>query len=249
MRHGNINSDGSLPNKLLPVVYFDSCVLIDYFIAARRSAVETNDADSSQQDLLKDDFKCVRELLKQQSKLEAVLRIRDKLIDNKARKIAVISPLCILELVETHAEEILRENIASATSAKGVQKIGKKQIGQLLKNLMESLTDASTSNSLKRLVSATALDINLQRCRGLYGLYIANISSFNLTFDMVNQGLAGLSYLQIGSADIMHVLFAHHLGCAYFASWDEDFKRATNFLNNKYGIQLLSSAEQILDVL
>jgi len=218
-------------------------------MANRQSTIETDDAESSQMDLYKDDLKYIRELFKQQSKLEAIFKIRDKLINNKARKNVVISPLCIIELVETYAEEVLGEKVAAAISVKRVQKMGKKESGQFFKKFVEWMADDSISDSLRRLASATALDINPQTCRGLDGLHIADISNFNLTFDMVNKGLAMLSYLQIGAADIMHIIFAQHLGCAYFASWDEDFKRAENYLNNMYGIKLLSTAEQILSAL
>lgn len=80
MKHANINSDDNLPKKLLPVVYFDSCVLIDYFMAERRSAAATDGVDQA-----------VRGLLKEQKKVEEILKIRDTLINNKAEKIASVN--------------------------------------------------------------------------------------------------------------------------------------------------------------
>jgi hypothetical protein len=58
-----------------------------------------------------------------------------------------------------------------------------------------------------------------------------------------------LAYLQVGMADIMQVLIAEHLGCRLFASFDSDFERCREHLQDGLGLKLLRTPEEILAAL
>jgi len=47
----------------------------------------------------------------------------------------------------------------------------------------------------------------------------------------------------------MHILFAEHLGCQYFATFDNDFKRIKDITLEKANIETLLSPEEVLRVL
>ena len=52
-----------------------------------------------------------------------------------------------------------------------------------------------------------------------------------------------------GAADIMHLLFAKHLGCEYFGSFDSDFERVKEIVYNEIGMKVLTSPDKILEAL
>jgi predicted nucleic acid-binding protein len=68
---------------------------------------------------------------------------------------------------------------------------------------------------------------------GLDGLLKVDIVNFDLHFRRAWQEPSAFAYLQLGLADIMHILLAQHLGCTYIASFDSDFKRVKNIIMKK----------------
>lgn len=84
---------------------------------------------------------------------------------------------------------------------------------------------------------------------GLLGLLQVDIRNFNFSIDKVWQEPSAYAYLQLGAADILHVLLAEHLGCKYLASFDSDFKRAKDIIKEEKGITILTSPQEILNVI
>jgi hypothetical protein len=74
---------------------------------------------------------------------------------------------------------------------------------------------------------------------------IAPIVAFGIHACCSDGPLRLMSALQIGAADVLHVLFAHHLGCSYFASSDSDFERAEDLLKVDFGLTLLKDAKSV----
>ena len=72
---------------------------------------------------------------------------------------------------------------------------------------------------------------------------------FDFTVEKIWQEPSMYSYLQVGVADILHVLFAEHLGCKYIASFDKDFTRVKNIIERETSLSLLESPEAIIAVL
>ena len=83
---------------------------------------------------------------------------------------------------------------------------------------------------------------------GLEGLLRADIINFELTNSRAWSEPALYSYLQVGAADIMHILFAEHLGCEFIATTDQDFKRAADIIKEHTGITVLKGYSEILSI-
>jgi len=95
-----VNRSGKLKAECLPAVYFDSSVLIDYWMT------EGLEIDRSEDPMLKitsenepKNLLVVRELLKADKRIEKVIEIRKKLLFGIPKLSAVISPLSLLELM------------------------------------------------------------------------------------------------------------------------------------------------------
>lgn len=46
----------------------------------------------------------------------------------------------------------------------------------------------------------------------------------------------------------MHILFAEHLGCEYLVSYDSDFKSAKSVIEERNGIKVLITSEELLKI-
>lgn len=260
-----LTETGRLQDKLLPAIYFDSSVVIDYWMTeglGEPTPLELAGLEKSSLDKYCD---FIRELLRTDVRLNKVLEIRRKLLYEETKATAVMSPLCLLELIEWHAEGGFKQVVAEASNVIFIQKKGKKDIGDYLKKVIDlrqaeiktqqveeilpGVIARGESTPLEMLLSETALNTSFAVCHGLQGLLEVDISNFPMSRERALHEPFIYAYLQIGSADIMHILFAQHLGCSYFASFDEDFKRAKDIINEEAGMTLLSSPEEILGIL
>lgn len=182
----------------------------------------------------------------------------------------VVTPVSLLELMEWNAENAFREYASEAVGVMLTRRKGKKDIGEYLrkaldrrKEEMKNIKEERIYDSLGRVVAikgreSTALEILMSEtwlnpsfavCHGLRGLLEVDIKNFNLTMSGVWRETSIYAYLQLGLADTMHILIAKHLGCTYFASFDTDFLRVKELLHEEAGITLLSSPEEMLDIL
>ena len=257
-----LTKTGRLPKKLLPAVYFDSSVVIDYWMTEGLGEPPSEELALSGRDSLDECYKFVRELLKTDVHLGKVLEIRQRLVYGEAKVTAVISPLCFLELVEWHAESGFKQAVAEASNVLFIQKKSKKEIGDYLnkviamrqaeikaqpeEEILPGVIVGRESTPLEMLLSQTALNTSFAVCHGLQGLLEVEISNFKMS--RYREPFI-YAYLQIGTTDIIHILLAQHLGCAYFASFDSDFKRVKDMIKEENGITLLSSPEEILEIL
>lgn len=83
----------------------------------------------------------------------------------------------------------------------------------------------------------------------LKGLIIADIVGFNFPEELSWGACGKLAWLQVGAADILHMLFARHLGCEHFASYGSDFERVLEILEQEFGLNLLASPQALLKIL
>lgn len=143
-----------------------------------------------------------------------------------------------------------------------LQRKGKKEIGDYLKKGYELWLaegdekhhdpQAGTSG-LESLMISTWLNHSFSFSHGLAGILVAPIANFSWPPAQENDDDSFadpymLAYLQLGLADIIHVLLANHLGCRYFASFDSDFRRAREFIEET-GMSVLTSPEEVLSIL
>ena len=200
----------------------------------------------------------VRDILKSEKRINKVIDIRKKLLFEKLKVTPVMSPLSLLELMEWGAEAAFKQIASEASGTVFIQKRSKKQIGDHLKKALEQREEEFKEQKGKKRGVSTGLDILMLETwlnrsfvdsHGLDGLLQVDIVNFNLTVSKVWEEPSVYAYLQIGAADIMHILLAQHLGCQYIASFDTDFKRVKDMVSEETGISILTSPEEILDIL
>ena len=255
-----LTESGRLLDKFLPAVYLDSSVLIDYWVVEGMEN-EIEEAKEIREILERNEpkaFKVFREILKSDVKLNKVVEIRKKFVFGGARVTPVVTPLSLLELMKWNAESGFRQYASEAAGAMHIRKMGEKAIGDYLKKVLD-LRKAEVehlkgetlreSTGLEWLMADTWLDRSFAEFHGLQGLLQVVIKNFNLNTDDAWQEPSAYAFMQLGMADIMHIMAAKHLGCSYFASWDEDFKRIRDIMFEEAGLTLLSSPEEILATL
>jgi hypothetical protein len=254
-----VTKSGKLKAKFLPAIYFDSSVLIDYWMT---EGLEIDRPEGPFGKILDEceaeRLHIIRQVLKSGARIEKVIEIRRKILVGESKVTAVISPISLLELMEWNAEAVFKDFVAEASGAMAIQRKTKKEVGDYLKRLLELRSDEAErqkgkarerTTGLEWIMSETWLNRSFAECHGLQGLLQADIVNFRLTIDKVWQEPFAYAYLQLGISDIMHILIAQHLGCRYIASFDSDFQRVSHIIGEETGMKLLHSPEEILALL
>jgi hypothetical protein len=256
-----LTKTGKLQKRFLPAAYFESSVLIDYWMTEGMELPEKDDFTSR---VIKNNepphLRVVRDILRSKIRINKVVEIRKKLIFDEVKVTPVFSTISLLELMEWEAEAAFKQIASEASGAIFIQKKSKKEIGDYLKKAMEMRKDESKeqkknrrksfeSTGLEILMSETWLNGSFAAAHGLKGLLQVDIVNFSLTIDKVWAEPSAYAFLQLGIADIMHILFAQHLGCKYIASFDSDFARVKNIITEETGMAVLTRPEEILAIL
>ena len=251
-----VTETGKLRKRFLPAVYFDSSVLIDYWMTEGLEMLETEADEVMTSDEPR--LGVVRDILRSERRIRKVVEIRKKLIFDKVEVTPIVTPLSLLELMEWQAEAAFKQIASEASGTIFIQRKGKKQIGDYLKkalDLRKVEVEAQKgkmrgeSTGLEVLMSETWLNRSFLEAHGLKGLWQVDIASFSLPINRAWAEASAYAYLQLGVADIMHILLAQHLGCQYIASFDSDFARVKDIIKEETGISTLISPEEILKIL
>jgi len=174
----------------------------------------------------------------------------------------VTSHAALWELQEWFAESGFKQLGAEISGAVFLQKKSKKEIGDYLKKAYELWKDEGDekhhdpktgTSGLELLSQATRINLSFAHFHGLRGILIAETVNFCWPPKRSRNRKPfpdpfALAYLQIGMSDIFHIMLAHHFGCQFFASFDADFRRAREFLD-EIGLLLLSTPEEILSII
>jgi hypothetical protein len=259
-----VTTSGRLKDQFLPAIYFDSSVLIDYWMTeGMELSHETTESHHDWAEISHGPLaKVMREMLRSDTRLNKVSKIREKVIYEDIRATPVTSHAALWELQEWIAESGFKQVGAEVSGMIFLQRKSKKQIGDYLKKGFDLWLaegddkhhDPQTGTSgLHLLMQSTFINLSFAQSHGLHGILIAPTVDFNWpprqsddTDLFVDPYM--LAFLQLGLADIMHVLMANHLGCRYFASFDSDFRRAKEFIE-KTGMSVLASPEEVLSIL
>lgn len=200
----------------------------------------------------------VRDILRSGKGIEKMAQIRKKLLFEQVRVTPVVSPLSLLELMEWHAETAFKQIASEASGVLFIQKKSKKEIGDYLKKALElrktEIKDEKgkkrgESTGLEILMSETWINRSFAHSHGLQGLLQVDIVNFHLPLSRVWEEPSAYSFLQLGTADIMHIFLAQHLGCQYIASFDSDLARVKDIVSEGTGISILTSPEEIVAIL
>jgi len=249
-----LDDNGSLITELTPAVYFDASVLIDYWMTEGMEIERGSDLLSD--DLLHDEL--VRKLLNANKRMAGMVDVRKKLVLGEPATCVATSTLAMLELFEWHAGSALKNIAAKAAGVNAIQRMGNKSFGELLNCIYSNYhaeaasadtEGGRTSTPLQQLVSETMVNRGFAEAHGFSSVLVADVRGFDFTEEDAWDVSELLSYLQMGMADIVHLLVARHLGCKWVASFDSDFQRCRNHIRDGLGLELLSSPEDILGVI
>jgi hypothetical protein len=253
-----VDESGKLLSKFLPAIYFDSSVIIDYWLA---DSLEFSPPDDEVTRIItaneRRDFEVIRKLLKTEKRVNEMIEIRKILHFDNPPLQAVISPLSVLELMEWQAEIGFKDTVAEAVSMRFVQKKSKKEIGDYLKRLIKLREDEQKLIKDKHQEGSTGLEMIMENTwlsratldhSGLVGLVQVPITNLNLTLNDIWAEPSAFAYLQLGLADIMHIVLCRHFGCTYLASFDTDFMRVSDIVEKEWDIKVISDPEQVLSL-
>lgn len=263
MTKATITATGRLQEKFLPAMYFDSSVLIAYWMTEGLEMPENNSDRLFEKN--KSYLQVVRDILKSEKTIRKVVEIRKRLLFEKTKVVPIVSPLSLLELAEWHSEAAFKQISSEAAGTVFIQRMSRKQIGDYLRKTWEMWRaekeekekeqkkqigiGSSETTDLQLLMSETWINSSFAVAHGLSGLWTVDIANFSLKFEKVWLEPTLYAHLQLGMGDIMHILLAKHLGCQYIASFDADFRRVKDRIFEKYEMSVLSSPEEILAVL
>jgi hypothetical protein len=239
-------SNGKLQDQYLPAVYFDSSVIIDYWMTeGMERPLEDLEYWNNWRKFSHGQLNAVmRDLLQSDKRLNKVIEIRKKLMFEDGDVTAVTSWVALWELQEWTAESGFKQLGSDILGAIFLQRKSKKEIGYYLRKAYDLWLaegedkhhDPETGTSgLELLIQATNINLSFAHSHGLNGIFIAELVNFcwpprrSRNRNPFPSPLF-LAYLQLGIADILHILFAHHLGCQYFASFDSDFRRSKELM-------------------
>lgn len=254
-----VTKSGKLKVKFLPAIYFDSSVLIDYWMT---EGLEIEGPETLFEKIIDEceaeRLGIMRKVLKSDKRMEKVVEIRKRILSGESKATAVISPISLLELMGWNAEAAFKDFAAEASGTRAIQRKSKKEIGNYLKRLLELRSDEvekqkgskrERTTGLEWIMSDTWLNRSFAECHGLQGLLQADIVNFELTIAKIWEEPSAYAYLQLGISDIIHILIAQHLGCKYIASFDSDFQRASDIIAEETGMIVLGNPEHILKLL
>ena len=247
-----LDSEGHLLEAAKPAVYLDASVLIDYWrVEGREFEKDASEGTLPRHESYRD---VIEQLLRPEKRLGTMVEVRRKVIVSGPNVTLVTSPTAVLELIEWYASSAFTQMASEVADARKVGRFAKKEIGTLLAKAIEISDEERArgknvdySSAIEQFMGSTWPNAGFAQAHGLRGILVADIAGFQLSATEAWWGpCAHLAYLQLGAADITHVLFAHHLGCAYLAAFDGDFVTARPVLEDEFDLKLLASAEELL---
>ena len=249
-----LTKEGKLKKHISPAIYFDSSVLIDYWITEGMEIEREEDNIRMENE---QHLSIIRKILKSDKRVKKVVEIRKKLVySGKINAFVVVSPLALLELMEWYSESGFKQLASESAGILFTQKQSKKNIGEYIKRVIdlwnknaEIKNNEDDSMVVGDIISGITLNSSFAEVHGLQELIPVDIVNFEFPMDRVWSEPSAYAYLQIGLSDIMHILIAQHWGCKYIASFDKDFVRVKDIIAKETGMTVLTSPEEILKVL
>lgn len=245
------SKNGKLLKHLKPAAFCDTSFLFDYWSSIIHSPfLQSN--PFSQKDQVEDLF---IEYTKAHSRTKKIYQIRKKIEEFDSKLNLIYTPACRLELEGiTTAFRFKKYGIEVSESTSSFVKKGNKEIGDILLKLKKDFTRDLKENgpfkmdeNLKLLFNHfffTSDRIN----EGLEGIIEVDIINFSLTKKNL-KNLIYLANMQVGFADIFHLISASKLGCQYFFTLDSDFNRIKEEVAQIYKIEIVTEVPRMMALL
>lgn len=246
-----ISKNGKLLKQFKPAAFCDTSFLFDYWSSIIHSPLLQSNP-LSQKDQVEEFF---LDYTNAHSRTKKIYQIRKRIEDFDSNLNLIYTPACRLELEEIiTASRFKKYGIEISESTSSFIKKGNKEIGNLLLKLKKDFTNdikksgpIKMDKNLKLLFNHfffTTDEIN----EGLEGIIEFDIINFSLTKKEF-KNLIYFANMQVGFADIFHLLSAFKLGCAYFFTLDSDFNRIKEDVAHIYKIEIVTELPRMLALL
>lgn len=221
------------------IVYCDTSLVIEYLLAqGREPEAKTAHSPFPEPDHQREERKYWETLFRHNKRFQFASRLRSIVGWNFPTSELVVSPFVLLELDEWYAEECFKQHAIEGTHVKAIQSHSRKEIGQFIQTIVRD-SEANDDSFPARIWGAMASRI---RGESLAGLQIRAVDQLKFDADAFEK-VSLLSHLQMGMADIVHLLAADALKCTHFASTDSDFHRLRTEIENSFDFKVLFKDE------
>jgi predicted nucleic acid-binding protein len=217
------------------VIYCDTSLVIEYLLAQGREPEAANGSSPFlEPDHQREEREYWKTLFRYDKRFQFAIRLRSIVGWNFPNSEMVISPFVLLELDEWYAEECFKQHALGGTHVKAIQSHSRKEIGQFIQAIVRD-SDANDNSFPARVWGAMASRI---RGESLAGIQIRAVDQLKFAEDAFGK-VSLLSHLQLGMADIVHLLAADSLKCTHFATTDSDFHRLRKEIENTFDFKVL----------
>jgi len=224
--------------KAKSVVYCDTSLVVEYIIAAGREPEATSRNPFPESDFRRKERIYWETLFRDDKRYQFAVKLRSIVGWNYPKTKLVISPFVLLELDEWFAEETFKRHALEGTHVKAIQTHSRKQIGEYIQQVVRDAKDADDS------FAAQLWGAMASGARGDYlaGIDIRPVDNLRFGPDAFKK-VSLLSHMQLGMADIIHLLSADALKCTHFASTDSDFARLRKEIEVSFKFKILFKDE------
>jgi hypothetical protein len=220
------------------IVYCDTSLVIDYMLATGREPESAMRNPFPESEFNRKQRSYWETLFRNDKRYQFAVKLRSLVGWNFPKSRMVISPFVLLELDEWFAEEVFKRHALEGTHVKAIQTHNRKQIGEFIQQVVRDAKGADDS---------FAAQLWGEMASGARGEYLAGIMIKpvdKLRFDSgVFSKVSLLSHMQLGMADIVHLLAAEALKCSHFASTDSDFNRLRAEIEASFKFKILFKDE------
>ncbi|MDX1948090.1 MAG: hypothetical protein SFU86_22015 [Pirellulaceae bacterium] len=205
----------------MTIVYCDTSLVIDYLLAQGRepeAAVSPSHYPESEHQ--REEREYWEALFRHDKRYQFATRLRSIVGWNVPTARMAISPFVLLELDEWYAEECFKRHALDGTHVKAIQTHSRKEIGEFIQKVVRD-SEENYQSFAGRIWGEMASRI---RGESIAGIHIEAVDQLKFDADAFDK-VTLLSHMQLGMADIVHLLAADSLKCTHFASTDSDFNR------------------------
>ena len=225
-------------------IYCDTSLVIDYLLATGREPEAQPPHDYfPQSDFQREQSAYWEALFKHDKRYQFAVRLRSIVGWSYPTSRMVISPFVLLELDEWYAEESFKRHALEGTHVKAIQSHSRKEIGAFIQQIVRDADAAAAAehynafaNQLWGAIASGA------RGEELAGIHIEAVDNLKFDADAFAK-VSLLSHMQLGMADIVHLLAADALKCTHFATTDSDFNRLRHEIERSFQFKILFKDE------
>jgi hypothetical protein len=223
------------------IAYCDTSFLIEY---GEASVFDESDPffERWQQNRPKH-FDLIERIVGTSKKIEAIKPLR-RLVENFETNLKLISSVfALLELNEKYSEWHMKVLIGESSNHFRAFNKGKKQLVDIVSKLYQLDEDKEAQEVFFSLFPQHLMGA------GCLGVDFKDVNNLELTVEGALKTYSILSVMQIGVVDIMHLLAAKNLNAEYFLSFDSDFNKIKEIMQEKLNLKLISNTQELKELI